>query len=278
MKWVTLIVLILALAGFVVYTHDGVLPEAVAPDPTLRPIAARSLPTPTPPPASGIMMQGHAAYNYVCFLPRGSDKSERRSPLIFFLHGQRDQEDLESLRRFGPIAYALDQKEFPFIIAAPATGRGWYIPDLKITLEAIMSRYPIDPDRVYLTGLSMGGHATWSFAIAYPQLFAAIAPVCGGGDAREANRKLKHLPAWVFHGQLDTIVPIENGLQMIGALRNTGDEVRYTIYPDAGHDIWFPTYNNPELYQWLLEHRRYQAEPRRIRPTPTPRALRPVPR
>jgi predicted peptidase len=115
--------------------------------------------------------------------------------------------------------------------------------------------YRVDVDRIYVTGLSMGGFGTWSLALAYPNRFAAILPICGGGEPILAHR-ISHLPAWVFHGAGDTVVPLRRSEEMVRALREADGNVRFTVYPDTDHDAWTPTYENPEVFQWLLEQRR----------------------
>ena len=99
----------------------------------------------------------------------------------------------------------------------------------------------------------MGGFGTWNFAFDYPDLFAAVLPICGGGDKKRAEY-IKHLPVWNFHGGKDYIVPIKYSDEMVTALQKIGGNVKYTIYPKAGHDSWTETYNNPEIYQWFLQH------------------------
>ena len=114
---------------------------------------------------------------------------------------------------------------------------------------------------MYLTGLSMGGFGTWTLAAAYPRRFAAIAPICGGGSPKDAP-KLKSLPIWVFHGAQDKTVPLARSEDMVKALKGAGaGEVKFTVYPDAGHDSWTATYDNPELYSWLLAHQLKPANP-----------------
>ena len=120
--------------------------------------------------------------------------------------------------------------------------------DELIELEAV------DVLRVYLTGTSMGGYGTWQTAIEHPDRFAAIVPICGGGDPRKA-RRITHLPVWAFHGQIDDTVPVSETLKMVEALRAAGGNVRVTIYPHLGHDSWTETYDDPKLYKWLLGQR-----------------------
>jgi predicted peptidase len=99
----------------------------------------------------------------------------------------------------------------------------------------------------------MGGFGTWDVAMAFPDRFAAIAPICGGAAAYNAC-VLKDVPVWTFHGAKDTVVAIERSQEMVDALEKCGGDVKFTIYPEAGHDAWTETYNNPDLYDWLLQH------------------------
>jgi predicted peptidase len=146
---------------------------------------------------------------------------------------------------------------FPFIVVSPqcSLDATWSSRVLGRVLDEVVREYHVDRDRIYVTGLSMGGLGTWALAIAHPRRFAAIAPICGGGDPSHIC-VIKHLPVWTFHGAKDTGVPIEYTEVMVQALHECGGNVRFTIYPDAEHDSWTETYNNPELYRWFLEHRR----------------------
>ncbi len=122
-------------------------------------------------------------------------------------------------------------------------------------LDELIASLPVDIDRVYLTGLSMGGFATWGWAVETPERFAAIAPICGGWDPVDAP-KLKKLPIWAFHGADDDVIDITDGQDMVDAVQAAGGNVKFTIYPDGGHDVWTETYANPALYEWLLQHAR----------------------
>ena len=122
-------------------------------------------------------------------------------------------------------------------------------------MDDIAAKYRVDKDRIYLTGLSMGGFGTWSLAAAHPERFAAIVPICGGGNPADAA-KLKNLPIWVFHGAKDPVVPPERSESMVKAIKAAGGNVKLTVYPDAGHDAWTATYENPELYRWLFAQKR----------------------
>ncbi len=154
---------------------------------------------------------------------------------------------------------------FPFIIIAPLCPEGerWQNDSLLKLLETVTKKYAVDTNRIYLTGLSMGGYGTWSLGVSHPEKFAAIAPICGGGQVIDIllagygkpSNPLGSLPIWAFHGAKDPVVPLEESERMIRAMKKAGaKEVKLTVYPEAQHDSWTETYNDPELYDWLLAH------------------------
>ena len=199
--------------------------------------------------------------NYLLFLPKGYDaKPKQKWPLILFLHGAGERgDDLDLVKKHG-IAKIVDQREdFPFVAVSPqCPGTSWWpseLESLNALLDEITAKYAVDTDRIYLTGLSMGGYGTWHLATAYPERFAAIAPICGGGDPKKACA-LKDLPVWAFHGAKDPVVSPEQSKAMVDALKDCGGDVQLTIYPEAAHDAWTETYDNPKLYEWFLKHRR----------------------
>lgn len=198
-----------------------------------------------------------ATVDYLLFLPEGYEQSKTNWPLMLFLHGSGESgHDLNKVKAHGPPKIVETKKDFPFILVSPqSTGRGWNVEVLNALLDDIMKTYRVDPDRVYLTGLSMGGFGTWSLAAAHPEKFAAIVPICGGGDTSDAY-KLAKMPIWVFHGAKDPTVPVQRSKLMVDAIKTVGGNPKFTIYPEAGHDCWTETYNNPELYKWLLEQKR----------------------
>jgi predicted peptidase len=122
-------------------------------------------------------------------------------------------------------------------------------------LEAVLNDEPIDPDRVYLTGISMGGFGTWDLASRMPDRFAALLPICGGGDERTAAR-IAGIPTWVVHGDADKAVPVERSRSMVKALEAAGGRPKYVEMPGVGHDTWTPTYHDPAVLDWLFAHRR----------------------
>jgi predicted peptidase len=126
-----------------------------------------------------------------------------------------------------------------------------------------VASHRVDQSRIYLTGLSMGGYATWSVGLKNPNRFAAIAPICGGGDTLDVllphqgkQAALKKLPIWVFHGAKDNVVPLVESERMVNSLKRAGNEnLKFTVYPEAGHDSWTEAYNGQELYDWFLQHK-----------------------
>lgn len=202
-------------------------------------------------------MIGNRTYNYLLFLPKGYETKEKW-PLIVFLHGAGERgNNLEYLKRNGVSLVVEEQTNFPFIVISPQCPHQqyWAVPLLIRLLDEASANFKIDLERIYLTGLSMGGYGTWHLAAAKPDLFAAIAPICGGGDA-EAAFYFKNLPVWAFHGAKDNIVALSESEKMVQAVKKFGGNVKFTVYPEAGHDSWTETYNNPALYEWFLQHQR----------------------
>lgn len=207
------------------------------------------------------IVKGTSAYKFVLFIPKGYGREARMWPMILFLHGKTNSEIQDNLEHFGPIRFGKDHPDdFPFIVLAPTTAVGWSASQVCALLDRVESQLMVDKDRVYVTGHSMGGHGTWMIACMYPGRFAAIAPNAGYGNPKEARKKLKHVPAWVFHGLRDDVVPVKEGMKMIGAMKDEGYEVKYTIYPQVDHNSTEIVYSDPELYKWFLQHKRDSRE------------------
>ena len=200
----------------------------------------------------------HDHYRYLIDLPDISPKdASRKLPLLLFLHGSGERgNDLDQVRTHGPPMLVAEGKKFPFIVCSPQcpAGEWWSAQQLRRLLDEVAAEYPVDADRVYLTGLSMGGYGVWELAAEYPQRFAAIVPICGAGSPQDADR-LKSIPAWIFHGQQDPVVPFQRSVEMAEALKKAGGAVKFTPDPKAGHDSWTAAYGNPELYDWLLQQK-----------------------
>jgi predicted peptidase len=207
--------------------------------------------------ASECRVRSSSKMKYLLFFPEGYDEEDRPWPLLVFLHGAAEAgSDLQRVKRHGPPKLIEAGSEPPFLVLSPLSDcAGWDVVALDQLLDEIVAEHRVDEDRVYLTGLSMGGFGTWSWAASRPERFAAIAPICGGGNPATAHR-LREVPAWVFHGANDRIVPLAYSEVMVRALKRVGAEVRFTVDPDGGHDVWTAAYDDPALYQWFLGHRR----------------------
>jgi predicted peptidase len=197
------------------------------------------------------------SFKYLLYLPDDYEK-QASWPVLLFLHGSGERgDDLALVKKHGPPKLIASGQKFPFIVVSPQCpkGKSWEPFELTALLDDVSEHYKVDPDRVYVTGLSMGGYGTWSLAMYTPGRFAAIVPICGGGDPM-MTRRLRNLPIWVFHGAKDPAVPLERSEKMVEALKKNGNEVQFTVYPDALHDSWTETYDNPKLYEWLLQQHR----------------------
>lgn len=194
---------------------------------------------------------------YLQYLPSGYNKS-KSYPLVLFLHGSGQRgSNIDAIRIYGPQMLIDKGKEFPFILISPQCPEYsiWNTSYLYSLINQVKEEHNIDTTKIYCTGLSMGGYATWELATRYPKIFAACVPICGGGNVNEAY-KLKDMSIWVFHGVKDNMVPITESQKMVDAIKACGGtRIKFTAYPEALHDSWSLTYSNQELYEWLLNQR-----------------------
>ena len=197
---------------------------------------------------------------YLVYLPDNYNDNPKKSyPLFLFLHGAGERgNDLDLIKKHGIPKCVEEGREFPFITVAPQCpiGAWWnykeYIFSLIKMVNQIVEKYKIDPNRLYGTGLSMGGFGILSIAMHNPKIFAAIAPICGGADINQLER-LNDLPIWLFHGKKDDIYPSESSILIFKMLKNNNSNVKLTIYDDLGHDCWTRTYEKEQVYEWLLK-------------------------
>jgi predicted peptidase len=224
-----------------------------------------------------------ATYKYQVYVPSSFTKS-KQWPVIFFLHGAGERGgDGERQTELGLPARLREMKDFPAVVVMPqcAEGAWWGDPEMEkqafAALEKSISEFNGDPERLYLTGLSMGGYGTWAFGYKYPERFAALVPVCGGvvanrrfimpppwhplsiapGDPYgETASRLTKVPIWVFHGDADPRVPVTESRKLTEAIKARGGNVRYTEYPGVAHNAWDRAYWEEELLPWLLAQRK----------------------
>ena len=209
---------------------------------------------------------GHLQYLY--YLPKGYPGTNgQRWPLLLFLHGAGERGTNLQLTAFhGPLKQVKQGQDFPFLIVAPqcAHGKVWQNGPLLQLLQHLEGKFAVDAKRVYLTGISMGGFGTWQLGLQHPEKFAALVPICGGGNmidvilgTRDKGETMKRLPIWVFHGGKDDVVPPEESERLVSQLKKLGvKDVKLTVYSEANHDSWTETYQNQELYEWLLKQSR----------------------
>ena len=208
---------------------------------------------------------------YLSYFPQDYDpKSGKTWPLMLFLHGAGERgTNVQRVAIHGPLSLVKKGTNFPFIIIAPLcpAKKVWQSENLLRLLDHTQAKFAVDPGRVYVTGLSMGGYGTWHLVVDHPERFAAAAPICGGDSlisvllakSYETNRlaELRQVGIWAFHGAKDPTVPPEESERMINLLKKVGcEDVKLTLYPEAQHNSWAQTYTNPELYEWLLRHER----------------------
>jgi predicted peptidase len=207
-------------------------------------------------------------YDYLLYIPRGYNDFSGPQPLLIFLHGAGEVgTDPNTLREKNPAFFAKDifknqeTANFPFIVVVPISPEiRWKSHRVIALLDQVIAenrfRFRVDPDRGYLTGYSMGGFGTFETAMEFPERFAAIVPVAGGGESSKAV-KLQYIPTWVFHGEHDSTVPLPSSALVVETMIQHGHrDAQVTVISRAGHVIAQQVYSNSELYRWLLSKRR----------------------
>jgi len=217
-----------------------------------------------------------AVLPYRLLKPNGYGTSKKPHSLLVFLHGagERGTNNTAQLRH-GKKFMQTAAKEYGSFVLAPQCPNGkrwsevyWFATDHAISdtpaepmrqvlelIARLQKEFRIDPDRLYVMGLSMGGFGTWDVVQRHPKVFAAAVPICGGGDESKAGRIAK-LPTWVFHGAKDGAVKVERSRDMVKAIRAAGGNPKYTEFADAGHNAWTPAFSQPELLKWLFAQKR----------------------
>ena len=195
--------------------------------------------------------------DYYLYFPNHYKKNNL-FPLLLFLHGAGERgQNLEKVKAHGIPKRIDDGIDFPFIIVAPQCPDGVWWPhgknvDTVLSLiKSLVNNFKINPRQIYGTGLSMGGFGVLELASINPKLFAAIIPICGG-IIRNKLSNLYNLPIWLFHGDKDEVVPVESSILIYKWLKKYNKNIRITIYENVTHDSWTQTYENQEIYDWLL--------------------------
>ncbi len=217
---------------------------------------------------------GKLNYRFLAPAAVKDGEKQQKFPLVIFLHGAGERGDDNTAQLVhGVKRLAQDDflKQYPCYVIAPQcptdqlwASKPWTDPNpalaaepsaptklLMELMDGMEQDMPIDTQREYVTGLSMGGYGTWEMAQRQPQRFAAIVPICGGADNTNMAG-IKDLPIWIFHGDQDGAVPVERSRDAVAALKALGAKPIYTEYPGVGHDSWNPAYADLKLYEWLF--------------------------
>ncbi len=203
-----------------------------------------------------------SAWKYVVYVPpQYDDDPDHRWPVILFLHGSGEI-GTDNRRHTGvglPAHIRRHSDKFPFIVVMPQAHGMWFRGANGAAawgaLDATLRDYRTDPDRVYLTGLSMGGFGAWELAVLQPNVFAAVVPICGEAPT-EYLSNMVDVPVWAFHGSDDPNVPVSGSREAVKTLKALGGKPKYTEYPNKGHKVWDDVYGSNQLYRWLLKQRR----------------------
>ena len=201
-------------------------------------------------------------YKYAIFVPpQHKLDPQHRWPVILFLHGSGEcgEDGIRQTTVGLPVFISQHATQFPFIVVMPQAHAMWFRGAEAHTAWRAMAEtirdFPVDLDRVYITGLSMGGFGAWEMAIIQPDAFAAIIPVCGAAPL-DFLSNIAHVPVWAFHGAQDNHVSVNGSRDAIAALRKLGGSPKYTEYPAVGHECWDQAYAEPDLWRWLLAQKR----------------------
>ena len=217
-----------------------------------------------PEPLSQARFEGQtpAVFDYLIATPEGYESSEEPVPLVVFLHGSGERgEDVTAVAKHGPPKLVAAGQTFDFIMVAPQCPRNrWWQPtEVLALIDHIQATHRVDADRIYLTGLSMGGFGTWETAGYEPDRFAAVAPICGGGTLMIISR-IGKLPVHAYHGAADPVVPPVLSESLVEQINKRGGDATLTLYEGVAHDSWTQTYADPLFWDTFLAHRRSDRE------------------
>ena len=197
------------------------------------------------------------------FIYEPDNRKNEPLPLIIFLHGAGERGDgkskLERVKVHGIPKYIANGMEFPAVVLCPQCPENlvWnnIVIQLKKLIDKVIADYNIDPHRVSITGISMGGYGTWEMGITFPDYFSAIAPICGGSFYWRGGNLVK-MPVWAFHGDKDDMVPVENSISMVDSVNGAGGNAKLTVFHNVGHGSWDDAYLHTDLINWLISQKR----------------------
>jgi len=202
-------------------------------------------------------------YPYLVDLPSGYEAdASKQWPLMLYLQGgDAKGYNLQQVRGNGLAGAIARGRQVPAIVISPQCppGQNWDKRIVSVLLDEVCAKYRVDPDRIYLTGASMGGDTVWDMALVNPGRFAALVPVSAESDPADTAR-IKDIPVWAFHGEKDDVVPVQQTIAMIDGIRQAGGHPHVTLYPDAGHGMWDRVFGTDALYTWLFAQKRGQPE------------------
>lgn len=214
------------------------------------------------PIASYGQVKVKAKYDYLLYLPKDYSSETKKYPLLIYLHGGSQKgNDLNKLKTYG-LPYLIDKgQNFDFIIASPQCpeNKYWSTENWFDSLYSdLIMRYRIDTNRVYCTGISMGGYGTYIVAMDFPDKFAAIVPLCGGINDSDTLRvcNLRNIPIWTFHGTADDKILISETERIVRGLKKCKGKIKFTKLQNEGHGIEYLYETKPQIYKWLLKHKR----------------------
>ena len=196
---------------------------------------------------------------YLLYLPEDYARAAEPLPLVVYLHGRSLRgDDVEQVARYGLPRRLKSERKFPFVVISPqlpAEERWTDFEALEALVDEAVTSLPVDPDRVYLTGFSMGGGGVWRYANTYPDRFAAAVPLAGSRHDGPI-RGLAKVPIWAFHGSADESTPVGESEAMVARIREAGGDATLTILEGEGHDI-IELYDDDKIFSWLLKHRKH---------------------
>lgn len=200
-------------------------------------------------------INGDMSINYKYLLYQPKVMYEKKLPLIVFLHGAGERGDDLSVLKVHSIPQMFEENvDYQCIVVSPQCSEDSFwtaqIPQLKMFIDEIAEKYPVDKNKIHITGVSMGGFGTWHIAMAYPDMFASAVPVCGGGMPWNAG--VLNMPVRIFHGEADSVVDVKESIAMYESLKKAGKNAELTVFPGVDHNAWDYAYNN-ELISWMLE-------------------------